>query len=243
MSTGVDLRGFIYRDHPVALITLEPGDTFRLHWEGGLHPAGAAGVLLSINEMRAHVRIRMGEKREQVFRDNKTQKIREFMAQRAEDTDWSPGTLVYKTGTDEAVRETWLRKRATPGGGRVSENSDQGPEKFAHSVSFHPGSFESEEQQAAKAANKKEDKMAKTNGAAKAAPKAARAPKAPVETKPCLCGCGEDVTRRFRPGHDARMFGWFKKVVDGKMEFKDLPKQVQLRVRDKAGIKKELAAH
>ena len=26
-----------------------------------------------------------------------------------------------------------------------------------------------------------------------------------VQTKPCECGCGEQVTRSFRPGHDSRL--------------------------------------
>ncbi|MEU8269115.1 hypothetical protein AB0B89_18340 [Sphaerisporangium sp. NPDC049002] len=44
---------------------------------------------------------------------------------------------------------------------------------------------------------------------------------ATVEPRPCLCGCGEQITSKkglFRPGHDARMVGQLTRaVVAGEM--------------------------
>lgn len=66
-------------------------------------------------------------------------------------------------------------------------------------------------------------------GAAKAAKEKAanRAPKAAKTVRDCLCGCGEETTAYFVPGHDARFKSRMVKVERGTMEVKDLPKSVQ----------------
>lgn len=44
-------------------------------------------------------------------------------------------------------------------------------------------------------------------------PKVARTKKV-VELHSCECGCGEQVTRHFKPGHDARLKGALRKAAD-----------------------------
>lgn len=103
------------------------------------------------------------------------------------------------------------------------------------------------------------DKVAKLKArAAAAAPSKGKAPaaakgkaavaKAPREAKPkeenpCTCGCGGVTGGRFCPGHDARYYGWLKKIVKAEMEFRELPKPVQKALVDIKGVKKALEAH
>lgn len=252
--TGLSLKTFMPKHHPVRLDSLEPGAKFKLHWEGGAHPKDTPGTLLLANISRARVRVpksyyQQGRPDKEVaFVDG--DRVREFVPHGSVDTDWSPGTLVIPTGdVDENIREEYRARSARKEGAKVSENSDGGPEAVRRTVSLKPSRVQSDEEQTAPVKEEKRT-MAKTttktpekgNGSTKAA----KAPKAPVALTPdgkCLCGCGEQVTKRFKPGHDARMFGWFKKVASGDMDFNDLPKAVKARVKDKAGVKKELAAH
>lgn len=60
--------------------------------------------------------------------------------------------------------------------------------------------------------------------AAKSA-KPAASKKAEVLSK-CLCGCGATTKSRFAPGHDARVHGWFKKVINGQMKKNELPSEL-----------------
>lgn len=43
----------------------------------------------------------------------------------------------------------------------------------------------------------------------------------------CCCGCGEEVARNFKPGHDARVHSWAKKVAAGEMKLSSLKKVTQ----------------
>lgn len=71
--------------------------------------------------------------------------------------------------------------------------------------------------------SKAERKLA---GAALLASRAAK-PKPERTVKPCACGCGEETTAYFAPGHDARFKGWLLKIEKGIAEPKDLmPKSV-----------------
>ena len=76
-------------------------------------------------------------------------------------------------------------------------------------------------------------KKAKTNGGGVALVGAAKRAKENKKDRPpktvraCLCGCGEETTGYFAPGHDARFKAWMVKVERGTMEMKDLPKAVQ----------------
>lgn len=42
--------------------------------------------------------------------------------------------------------------------------------------------------------------------------------KAPKTVRQCVCGCGEETTGHFAPGHDARYHGWIKKLADGRIQ-------------------------
>jgi hypothetical protein len=71
-------------------------------------------------------------------------------------------------------------------------------------------------------AKKAAAKVAKANGKVKSAAKA----KGPKVLKPCVCTCGGQTASYFCPGHDARMHGWIKKLAEGTIEPKDVPKAV-----------------
>lgn len=201
----------------VPLSNLEVGDTFKLYWEGGTHPQGAEGVLLLVNQSRARVRLRGAAKDVHEWVD-KTGKVRSMTPPNVTDTDWSPGTLVIKTGTNEDVKEA------------IEAKTRKG-EPVKQSMSFKPADFQPES---------KEDTVAKTkaNGKAKKAKVAAEA-----ENK-CGCGCGTMVRRTFAQGHDARFYGWAKKVVSGDLDPKDLPNATaKAQLKDKGAAKRVLAAH
>lgn len=76
-----------------------------------------------------------------------------------------------------------------------------------------------EETGMAKKAAKKAVK-AKANGAA-------RAPKPPKTVRACVCGCKNETTGYFAPGHDARFHGWIKKLASGVMGPGELPAAVR----------------
>lgn len=100
-------------------------------------------------------------------------------------------------------------------------------------------------QQTELAINKKEQKvldpMAKSSAATKkAAKKEAPAKKAasngkePAEMNDCICGCGEQCRNNFRPGHDARVHGWAKKVASGELKIGSLPPSAQKYIKQHA---------
>lgn len=76
-------------------------------------------------------------------------------------------------------------------------------------------------------ANKTANKERVAALAAKKDAKPRTAPKAGKTTKPCACGCGDQVAGYFAQGHDARFKGWMTKVEQGTMRVEDLPKAVQ----------------
>jgi hypothetical protein len=61
------------------------------------------------------------------------------------------------------------------------------------------------------------------------------------KSNPCRCGCGELTGGTFRPGHDARYYGWLKKVASGEQEFKTLPNHLKKEFVDVKGVKAALA--
>jgi hypothetical protein len=87
-------------------------------------------------------------------------------------------------------------------------------------------------------------KTAKAKVAAKPVAKAkAKVAKAPKTLNPCLCGCGEKVTGRFRMGHDSRYYSLIKKVLRGELGFEKLPALMRNSLVNVAGCKKAAAAH
>lgn len=65
----------------------------------------------------------------------------------------------------------------------------------------------------------------------------AKAAKAPKTVRKCYCGCGEETTSYFAPGHDARWHGWVKKLASGVLKPADLTSQQKKSLGDlkKAG--------
>lgn len=98
----------------------------------------------------------------------------------------------------------------------------------------------------------KENDMARVNKTAAApvpAPaktqteKVAKEKKEKVPAGECLCGCGAEVNREFRPGHDARFYSQLAKLVDGKLKFGELSDRAKAKVKNVAGAKALLDAH
>lgn len=58
----------------------------------------------------------------------------------------------------------------------------------------------------------------KATKAAKKANGGVKREKAPKTVRACVCGCGEETTGHFAPGHDARYHGWIKKLADGRIQ-------------------------
>lgn len=54
----------------------------------------------------------------------------------------------------------------------------------------------------------------------------------PDEPNLCLCGCGEQVSRRFRQGHDARLKGVLLRVARGEEEPGAIPEIARPRLEE-----------
>lgn len=81
-----------------------------------------------------------------------------------------------------------------------------------------------------------------TPGQKKAVP-AAKAKKAPKQKNPCQCGCGGETGGRFVPGHDARFYGWCKKIVEGKLKLSELGEVPRKLIKTLDGAKALLEGH
>lgn len=84
-----------------------------------------------------------------------------------------------------------------------------------------------------------------TSKGLKTAPKKEKTPKQPTNICPVT---GELVFRRFKPGMDARYYGWLKKIVRGKMTTKELPEVTRKHLAKvdssiNRAIEKELTDH
>lgn len=73
--------------------------------------------------------------------------------------------------------------------------------------------------------------------------KAANGKAANGELHPCLCGCGEKVTGRFRQGHDGRYYGQIRKVVNEEATFDSLNAFMRANLKNEAGCKAALRGH
>lgn len=73
-----------------------------------------------------------------------------------------------------------------------------------------------------------------TGAAAKASARAKRVTKPPQTVRSCACGCGDETSSYFVPGHDARFKSFMVKVERGTMAVDELPKAVQKAYEFKA---------
>lgn len=248
----------------VTLGELQVGDRFRLHTPETGDDCGGTGVLLRKGTGSADVKLDRDTK-EVVFRET-SGAIRTFPAKTTQVTQWSLGTFVHKLGRDERVANKLVRPAITNAKQESEDAMQDNKEKSTMSTSTPTTKTKTatkatvkppvKQATADKAANGKPAIQAVVKAAPaspaskpvavptpKAAPKAAAKPAPESKLNPCGCGCGEQVKRAFKQGHDARYYGWLKKVGDGRMQFQELPKSVQASLKDLSGAKKALAAH
>lgn len=146
---------------------------------------------------------------------------RTFEAKGTSTAEWSSTTTVYKLKPSEDDMDSVpIDSAALSGSGEPIPLPRQVPTPA----------------QAAKPKPKKENTVSETKTKIKNDPKAQeriklaelrnkeKATKAKAEAGPskaekvvkkCRCGCGADTKGMFAPGHDARFYGWAKKVVAG----------------------------
>jgi hypothetical protein len=207
----------------VKIGSLNQWDLFMLGVEG---METIVGFVERIPQAKGYVTVTylQGDGKHRNFKSNDTDV--EFTESGFRRSEWSAGTLVRPLNSEGDMGES---NPLVDDGGPTAADIKAKVEKLKQ-----------------KAASKAAAPAAKPAKAAKGAP-AAKAPKAPREKKervmsPCRCGCGTETGGTFAPGHDARFYGWLKKVSAGTMEFKELPKHLQKEFVDVKGAKKALAA-
>ena len=218
-ATPLSLRPNKQYVAPTPICLLAVGQRFRL-WEGMTSTKGTRGYIRRIG--LGSVSVVFDEGYEVADFVDSEGKGNRFVARKVKRTEWSLNTLVYPEG----------------GIHNMAENSD-GPNDLLEEgrgsrrpISLAPKAQMKED---VMADPKKKVAASKGNGSSKKAAKA---------ENPCDCGCGTLVARRFGQGHDARFYGWAKKIVNGQMEPKDLPnKHVRGLLPDRASAKKALAQH
>lgn len=199
-----------------------PGDVFRAIWDGGKYTKWKKGRLLRLSQGCAYVRVEIPIEEDVKFHRPSDDKDFEFTAtHKILKTEWSLGTLVEKLDPHEGGEEQFFPPE--PQGDEMAEV------KSKTGVSLKPS-----------AANKAEATTG--NGGNGAAEKPAKVAKEKVLT-PCGCGCGEQVARRFKMGHDSKFYSGLRKVDKGEMKFGELPPIVQKAVKDKAGVRNALVEH
>lgn len=202
---------------PVRLDSLRPGDGFYIWWanDRGRADADAAGVVLRVVPGYVKVRVRYKDVDVADFVDGDG-KAHYFEAAKVKETEWSRGTLVVK---EESMA-----------------NGEEQVESTDEAVPYRSAKAAARKSAASLKPPKTNGKAAKSNGKAKKV-------LGPNEGGACWCGCGETVTRRFKPGHDARFYSQLKKVIDGDMKFTALSKPAQKELGDIKGVKSAYAAH
>lgn len=207
---------------------LKPKDLFLLGSEG---METIVGCVERIPEARGYAQVvyikGKGKHHEFFDKDGKGHEFDDSGFRRAE---WSAGTLVRPLISEGDMADNVANALVDDGGPTVGDIKAKVEKMRARAAAI----------KAPVAA-----KSAKGNPLpAKVAPKATKvkAEKAPRVMSACRCGCGGQTGGTFCPGHDARYFGWLKKVSGGTMEFKELPKHLQKEFVDVKGVKKALVA-
>lgn len=135
-------------------------------------------------------------------------------------TYWSTGTAVVPLNEQRDV-SGWHHKFDKQGIGIVNTDTDKKENAdmtTAARAAALPIAGKTEVKKAAKG------KIAVVKKA-----KAAPAPTPKKALSACLCGCGDQVTGRFRMGHDARYHGWLRKLAGG-MSVQDINKVAKVAV-------------
>lgn len=207
----------------VPLRALKPMDAFMLEVESG---NVLVGVLERVAQGGGYAQVRIapvGKRgRHHAFRDSDGE-FHEFDDSGFKRTDWSAGTLVRPILEDEDMDET-LVEGAAPTSVGIKGKVAKLKDKAAASVGK------------GKPAGKGKQPMSEET-------KAKLRAKSRTKDNDCKCGCGNKTGGNFAVGHDARYYGWLKKIVAGEKDFKELPKSVQADLKDLRGVKASLAAH
>lgn len=206
---------------------LLPGDRFELH----LPTSGRTWLGTVIASRYDTVAVIMdGRETEKYF---KTKEGKEVILQQMGGVEYWPGSAPVRPLGEKRDISRWKANKA---GAIQDTDPQQGDTKTKE-----------EEEQMAKVANLAKtanDEPPITAGQVKERKlTAVKKPKAPKELHPCLCGCGEMVTGRFRMGHDGRYYGLLNRVVNDKMKFNELPAKMQADVKTKANAEKIVAEH
>ena len=174
---------------------------------------------------------------------------RSFEAKGTSSTEWSKTTNVYRIGDDD-MDSMPIDSGALSGSGEPIPRPAQVPtprtfpittNKENTKVSSKTKIKDDPKAQAriklSEIKNKEKAKIAK----AVAGPDGQKGPK-PLNN--CRCGCGGQTKNQFNPGHDARFYGWARKIVNDKMSPNDVPNaSARAELATKAKAAKVLENH
>lgn len=172
-----------------------------------------------------------------------------FMAHSTSSTEWSSGTNVYvlKEGEDKEMDSVPIDSAALSGSGEPIPTPRRVPTPTSLPLS-------TKEKIVATKGKIKDDAKAQAriklaelkNKEAKRVAKAEAGPsKAARVAVKCRCGCGGDTKGMFCPGHDARFYGWAKKIAEGVPfeKLKNFTKAAQAELSTKAKAAAVLQSH
>jgi uncharacterized membrane protein len=163
------------------------------------------------------------------FVDSYTGEVQDFDSSGYRRAEWSAGTLVRPLESEDDMSET----SETPlvGGDPISrEDIKAKVTKMKAKASTAAAAPAGKAKAKAKGKPMSEETKKKLREAAKRS-----------KDNDCKCGCGNKTGGTFSVGHDARYYGWLKKVAGGTMEFKELPASVRKDLVDVKGAKAALA--
>jgi hypothetical protein len=226
MSVLLDIRGTKVR--PCRISDLRPGTQFLLPDIGtGDY---LVGTLLKVTPGYAKVSV-LGDTDEAFVPDKKKGGLRSFFATSSYETEWSRGTMVYPVPNTEVSMDSVpvekdkkgnpvvppapqvVSDKRKPGGGAL---------RPSNAVSDEPIQTVKEKIME-KVAKSKEKAAAKGAGNLKPKAKGEKKEKTPKTPTNICPGSGELVFRKFKPGMDARYYGWLKKIIRGTMKTTELP--------------------
>lgn len=214
----------------VALRKLRPGAIFLLERAPGDILVGALERVASGGGYATVEYMDPGRVRHHEFRDDKEQ-WHEFQSSGLRREEWSAGTLVRPLAEEDedGMSDNPLVEDASSGSATVSNIKDKVAKMKDRAATKGASGGNG------KAASAKKPMSAETKAKLRSASKAEK-------NNDCRCGCGSKTGGTFATGHDARYYGWLKKVIAGSMEFKELPRHLQKEFVDVKGVKKSFAA-
>lgn len=170
---------------------------------------------------------------------------REFVAHNNKNTEWSVETQVYRLDEGESMDSVPVDSAALSGAGEPIPRPRPVP---TPSFSTNPKEKIVSKNTKKSPSPEVKEKLAAAKERAKTKAKAVKAEvgpsKSPKIANKCKCGCGDETFNTFRPGHDARFYGWAKKIVSGKITPAEIPNaSARALLSTKALAAKVLEAH